>query len=76
MAQYKTNPQHFYSFTFHRLQDGGQTIGNSYLGLDEQKVTKAVIDFACDAAKMDSNSVLTAVSYLGFMSEAEFHAPL
>lgn len=73
---FKTHPQHFYSFSFIKFEGDLQTVANSYVGLAEQKVTKAVIDFARDTARIESNAVLTAVCYLGYLSEAEFHAPL
>lgn len=76
MSQYNTTPQHFYSLTFQRLHDeGGQSLANAYVGLAEQKVTKAVIEFARDLSRIEAGSVLINVSYLGFLSEAEFHAP-
>ena len=77
MPQYSPNPQHRYSFAFTKYHDDGtETIGSSYLGINEQKVTKAVIDYARETAQMDAGAVLISVCYLGFFSEEEFHAPL
>ncbi len=77
MPQYKQAPQHYYSFAFSKYNgDGSETIGSSYVGVDVQKITKALIDFARNTAQMDVGSVLISTCYLGYMSEEEFHAPL
>lgn len=65
---------HFYALTFiDSRQQGETTHAHTYVGIAEPKVTRKVIAGARGNANLSAGAVLLSVSYLGEMTEQEWH---
>ena len=67
---------HFYAFSFfgeNRVTGERNAYGSCYMGYSQQApITRSMIDEAKYNGKMESNSVLLSVSYLGRMTAEQF----
>lgn len=63
--------RHWYCLSFVDGDGGNLTHASVYLGWDDQKITKPRIAEAKRGAEVGEDSVLMAVSYLGYMTHEE-----
>ena len=65
------NKLHYYAFSFIHAQGNTTQHGSVYLGYEGKMITVPRIKEAKASALMPSDSVLLAVSYLGYMTHEE-----
>ena len=65
--------RHYYCFSYvgRSSEDGHQCQACTYVGYDERRITKSIIEENKIAAGVDEDAVLLAVSYLGHMTREE-----